>query len=710
VKTPSANLIESAVNAGLVSVTPASVKKGKPAEKSATKSTPAGELMAFTPGSAQIVRKTPRSAEKSVKRLERSSVKQSPALKTPIVESALSADLVSVTPASIKKGKSAKKSPAVKTPSANLSESAVNAGLVSVTPASVKKGKSAKKSATKSTSAGGVIVFTPGSPRNAQKTPRSAVKSVKRLQQSSLKKSPAVKTPSADLIESAVTAGLVAVTPASAAGGKAGKKSVRASATPGSGQARKSKTPAAGTPHKRPSAIMNQSPVASSTSTSSARKSNTIPTHQASLTPAAGPSKTPARKSSTPSIVSAKSSSRKSKTPAKAEETLIFSEGEAGPQVDDDEDDHDIRYSLAEPESTSNALESQEARSPKKKKSIVQEAEAEMDDDESDDDVRYSLPESTSNAVRGPSEGWEPARKSKTPAKVKTPAVEPKVDEQDDEEDDGHIKYTLTKVGRSRSIATTFIRTPSSAKPTRPRKTIAGFASPSNLDVSAMEEDEMNTTNEGVEKTTFDFDGVQTPNMSYSLLVSPMTAARSKARTGERLSRKMAESVEKRRKSMSTPRVKVAKKPTTMTGKTPVADYTNVTGVRRLLKTGSTPVPDYTKNLGGLKTMMKTPGKTPKPDYTRVSGVKKLLREPQRSPVADYTNVAGVGRLLKSPKVSSRGYMFSAKGLVRVRCLFRCFRVLLSSEECRGGSDSIGCSRGVAFIRVIHFMLTMSCI
>ena len=123
----------------------------------------------------------------------------------------------------------------------------------------------------------------------------------------------------------------------------------------------------------------------------------------------------------------------------------------------------------------------------------------------------------------------------------------------ENDDNDDHVKYSLTKLGRSRSIATTFIRTPMDTKPINPRKTIAGFGSPSDLNALAYGDNEMDETN-NVERTTFDFDSVQTPNLSMSMLVSPMTAARSNARTGERLSRKMAESVEKRRRSTSTPR------------------------------------------------------------------------------------------------------------------------------------------------------------
>lgn len=109
---------------------------------------------------------------------------------------------------------------------------------------------------------------------------------------------------------------------------------------------------------------------------------------------------------------------------------------------------------------------------------------------------------------------------------------------------------------------------------------------------------------------------------------------------------------------------KLMNTPQPIKGSSPTADYTQVAGVKKLMKTPKTtpmtPEADYTQ-VEGVRKLMKTPkaaANTPKADYTQVAGVRKLMRTPKASepplasPKADYTQVAGIKKLLKTPKAS----------------------------------------------------------
>ena len=86
----------------------------------------------------------------------------------------------------------------------------------------------------------------------------------------------------------------------------------------------------------------------------------------------------------------------------------------------------------------------------------------------------------------------------------------------------------------------------------------------------------------------------------------------------------------------------------------PVVDYS---GLKNMMATPrASPKADYT-NVGGLKKLMKTPKvqKSPKADYTNVKGLKKIMATPkaQNSPKADYTNVKGLKKMMATPKAQN---------------------------------------------------------
>ena len=85
-----------------------------------------------------------------------------------------------------------------------------------------------------------------------------------------------------------------------------------------------------------------------------------------------------------------------------------------------------------------------------------------------------------------------------------------------------------------------------------------------------------------------------------------------------------------------------------------------------VLKTPTSPQADYT-DVRGVKQLMRTPKplpQTPKADYTNVEGVKQLLQTPNvaktapESPQADYTDVTGVKKLMETPKPPSKTHDF----------------------------------------------------
>ncbi|XP_066972623.1 proliferation marker protein Ki-67-like [Macrobrachium rosenbergii] len=85
----------------------------------------------------------------------------------------------------------------------------------------------------------------------------------------------------------------------------------------------------------------------------------------------------------------------------------------------------------------------------------------------------------------------------------------------------------------------------------------------------------------------------------------------------------------------------------------PGTDYSNVAGIRKLMKTPKADVhehePDYT-DVAGVKKLMETPKpdvSIHKPDYTDVDGVENLLRTPVAEKEPDYTDVAHMKRLTK---------------------------------------------------------------
>ncbi|XP_069174714.1 serine/arginine repetitive matrix protein 2-like isoform X1 [Procambarus clarkii] len=92
------------------------------------------------------------------------------------------------------------------------------------------------------------------------------------------------------------------------------------------------------------------------------------------------------------------------------------------------------------------------------------------------------------------------------------------------------------------------------------------------------------------------------------------------------------------------------------------ADYTDVRGVRKLMKTpkaaGSIDNADEA-HIIAIRRILRTPksvSDSPKADYSKVAGVRALLKTPnttaQGSPKADYTDVRGVKKLMKTPKAA----------------------------------------------------------
>ena len=139
--------------------------------------------------------------------------------------------------------------------------------------------------------------------------------------------------------------------------------------------------------------------------------------------------------------------------------------------------------------------------------------------------------------------------------------------------------------------------------------------------------------------TDFDFESQPTPSVPLSALVSPLSNS-SKGRRGGRKQRRGDELTVA---SMST---------------TPIADYTNVAGIRKLMKTPGlppkSPMNDLT-NVAGVRGLMRTPRAQvgPKNDLSDVQGVKQMMATPKthKQQKDDLTDVQGVKKLMATPKI-----------------------------------------------------------
>jgi hypothetical protein len=96
--------------------------------------------------------------------------------------------------------------------------------------------------------------------------------------------------------------------------------------------------------------------------------------------------------------------------------------------------------------------------------------------------------------------------------------------------------------------------------------------------------------------------------------------------------------------------------------------------LKKLMKSRGTPKADYTKNLEGLKRTFQQG--SPSADYTNVEGVKKMMKTPARPPRNDLSDVEGVSDLFSSPvppqpksvaKLAASGKAVSSSGKKRGR-------------------------------------------
>ena len=124
-------------------------------------------------------------------------------------------------------------------------------------------------------------------------------------------------------------------------------------------------------------------------------------------------------------------------------------------------------------------------------------------------------------------------------------------------------------------------------------------------------------------------------------------------------------------------------RPETASRRSPVPDYTNVTGLRALMRTPgakrATPTADYT-NVKGVKRLMASPKgrKSPKNDYTDLRGVKSLMRTPKapakKSPTADYSNVQGLKNLVATPRTPFNSPVANYTEVSRLRLILNISR------------------------------------
>ena len=150
-----------------------------------------------------------------------------------------------------------------------------------------------------------------------------------------------------------------------------------------------------------------------------------------------------------------------------------------------------------------------------------------------------------------------------------------------------------------------------------------------------------------------DFSEVSTPNITRDRFISPLgTPKYSEADA------MLLESVSTRREpstpdnftytsSLSinnSPSSTSRKSFSSLAPKSPLADYSNVYGMKHLLNTPKTPNVDY-REVRGVKHLLRTHN-SPKNSLLNVSGVKNMIQK--RSPLSNYTNVENIKRLFTS--------------------------------------------------------------
>merc|ERR1719458_2412960 len=172
-----------------------------------------------------------------------------------------------------------------------------------------------------------------------------------------------------------------------------------------------------------------------------------------------------------------------------------------------------------------------------------------------------------------------------------------------------------------------------------PRSARVSKGSPSTPFLASQLSQSLSSTPGQLNVTDFDFESQPTPCVPLSALVSPLSNSSSKGRRG----RKQRRGDELTVASMST---------------TPIADYTNVARIRKLMKTPGlppkSPMNDLT-NVAGVRGLMRTPRAQvgPKNDLTDVKGVKQMMATPKthKQQKDDLTDVQGVKKLMATPKV-----------------------------------------------------------
>lgn len=126
---------------------------------------------------------------------------------------------------------------------------------------------------------------------------------------------------------------------------------------------------------------------------------------------------------------------------------------------------------------------------------------------------------------------------------------------------------------------------------------------------------------------------------------------------------------------------KLMNTPTATVQHSPEGDYTDVTGVKKLIKTPKAAVSESgadDTHITGIRKVLRTPKpmiESTKADYTKVAGLKKLLKTPnssaQESPKADYTNVAGIKKLVKTPKAAVPEHEADDTHIIGIRKVLR---------------------------------------
>merc|ERR1719209_1907074 len=188
-----------------------------------------------------------------------------------------------------------------------------------------------------------------------------------------------------------------------------------------------------------------------------------------------------------------------------------------------------------------------------------------------------------------------------------------------------------------------------------PRSARAPKGSPSTPFLASQLSQSLSSTPGQLNVTDFDFESQQTPAVPLSALVSPLSSS-SKVRRG----RKQRGGDELTVASLST---------------TPIADYTNVAGIRKLMKTPGlppkSPMNDLT-NVAGVKGLMRSPREQagPKNDLSDMTGVKKILATPKvhKQHKDDLTDVQGVKKLMATPKLQRdpKNDLSDVKGVKKV--------------------------------------------